>query len=139
MMVWLAEISLVPIVKLSSKEIGAILMIWKFIMYQTSCCLIVANNILLNYDLMQMIIRPHNRDVRKSINWTNFIAVLYVLIIYIAVPWVKMQSILYTPDKIKLRAEDTVINLLESTMFFPDCLLCFLYVCFNVKVLHVLF
>jgi L-cystine uptake protein TcyP (sodium:dicarboxylate symporter family) len=100
MMVWIAEISLAPIIKVSSKEIGAILMIWKFIMYQTSCFLIVANNLLLNYDLMQMIVSPYNRNVRKTVRWVDSIAGSYVLLVYIIVPLIKMHSILSTEDKI---------------------------------------
>ena len=108
-------------------------------MYQTSCFLIVANNLLLNYDLIQMIVSPYKRDVGKTIRWVNLIAGAYVTIIYIILPWAKMKSILNTPDSIKLRAEDTAFHLLEGTMLVPDFLLCIFYVAFNIKVLLVLF
>ena len=107
-MVWIAEVSLAPLLKVNSKEIGAVLMIWKFIMYQASCFLIVANNLLLNYDLVQMIVSPYKRNVRRTVNTFNVISGAYVLLVYIIVPWIKMRIILGTPGRILLRVEDTV-------------------------------
>jgi hypothetical protein len=138
MMVWLAKMSLAPIVDLPTKEIGALLLISKFIMYQTTCFLIVVNNLLLNYDLVQMIVSPYSRNVRRNINWTNLIAAVIASLAYIILPCAMMNNILKTPNRIKLRQEDTVVSLLEKTMFIPDALLCVLYITFSIYVLKVL-
>jgi hypothetical protein len=100
--------------------------------------LIVTNNLLLNYDLMQMIMSPYHRNVRKSINFTNTFAGLYVLVAYITIPVISISNKLNTPDRIKLRAQDTVMVLIENTMILPDSLLCLIYFGYNIYVLWTL-
>ena len=138
MLIWTAKLSLTPIYYVSRKELGAVLMIMRFLMYQSSCFLIIANNMALNYDLMQMIAYPFTRNVRKTVNWSNVIATIYILLVYVLIPVIYIVNILGTPDRIILRSEDTVMPLLEPLMFIPDALLCFFYIGFNIKVLMIL-
>ena len=68
------------------REIAAILLIMKFAMFQMSALFIMGANVVLNYDLLEILRSPYKRDSYKIEQFIGSLVAVFVTVNHLVIP-----------------------------------------------------